>query len=146
MAIKLSSILIYIFIIGLLVVLTAGEDIAIEDLEGTNLMFLKVSQIISSILIFIVPALVFVFVLTSDKLRYFQLYSVPKIPTILLSILLMLAVLPIIEVNGSMVFPDFLKGVEQWMRTAEANAEILTEKFLEMDSVFDLLLNLFRSG
>ena len=101
----------------------------------------------SSILIFIVPALIFAFAFTSDKLRYFKLYTVPKLSTVIVSAILMVAALPLInwmiEFNGSMVFPEFLAGVEQWMRTAESNAEMLTGKFLEMDNILDLLLNLF---
>ena len=144
---KLSSIFTYIFIIGLLVALSAGESISLESYDENDLLILKLSQIISSILIFILPAVAFVFLFTSEKLRYFQLHTIPKLSSIIYSSVLMLASLPLInwmiEVNSNMSLPDFLKGVESWMRNAEANAEMLTEKFLEMDSILDLILNLF---
>ncbi len=145
-ALKLGSIFTYLFIIGLLVVLSAGESISLDGYDKSDLIILKLSQIVSSILIFIVPAILFVYLLTEEKLRYFQLQSVPKLSAIIYSIVLMLASLPLInwmiEINSNMAFPNFLKGVENWMRSAEANAEMLTKKFLEMDTILDLILNL----
>ncbi|PCH97059.1 MAG: CPBP family intramembrane metalloprotease domain-containing protein [Bacteroidetes bacterium] len=146
-ALKLGAIFTYIFIIGLLVVLSAGETISLDGYDKSDLIILKLSQIVSSVLIFIAPAIAFVYLLTPEKLRYFQLHSVPKLSSVVFSVLLMLASLPLInwmiELNSTMAFPDFLKGVEEWMRSAEANAEKLTEIFLHMDSTMDLLLNLF---
>lgn len=146
-ALKLGSVLAYLFIIGLLVVLSAGENISIEGYNKSEMLILKLSQIISSILIFILPAVAFVFIFTSERLRYFQLYSLPKLSSVFFSVVLMLAALPLInwmiELNSAMAFPEFLQGAEQWMRSAEANAEALTKKFLEMDTIMDLILNLF---
>ena len=146
-ALKLGSIFTYIFIIGLLVILSSGESISLENYDKSDLIILKLSQIVSSVMIFILPSIAFVYLLTSEKLRYFQLHSIPTLSSIVFSIVLMLASLPLInwmiELNSSMAFPEFLKGVEEWMRSAEANAEVLTEKFLEMDSIPDLILNLF---
>ena len=146
-ALKLGSIFTYLFIIGFLVVLSMGESVSLDSYDKNDLLILKLSQIISSILIFILPAVAFVFLLTTEKWHYFQLHTVPKLSSIVFSVVIMMASLPLInwmiEINSSMAFPEFLKGVEQWMRNAEANAEVLTEKFLEMDSIMDLMLNLF---
>jgi membrane protease YdiL (CAAX protease family) len=42
-----------------------------------------------------------------------------------------------------MNFPEWLSGVEQWMKNAEENAAELTEVFLKVDSTGGLLFNLF---
>ena len=143
---KLGSIFTYVFIIGLLVVLSTGESISLDGYDKSDLIILKLSQIVSSIMIFILPSIAFVYVFTSEKLRYFQLHSIPKLSSVVFAIVLMLASLPLInwtiELNSNMVFPEFLKGLEAWMRSAEENAIVLTEKFLEMDSIPDLILNL----
>ena len=47
------------------------------------------------------------------------------------------------ELNANMVLPEWMSGVEKWMRNAEDNAEVLTKAFLKVDSINGLLFNLF---
>jgi len=47
------------------------------------------------------------------------------------------------SLNAGMVFPEWLSWLEEWMRTAEDQAALLTEAFLDVDSVSALLFNLF---
>jgi hypothetical protein len=42
-----------------------------------------------------------------------------------------------------MIFPNWLKGLEYWMRDSEDKAAKLTEKFLVINSPLDLLLAIF---
>ncbi len=46
------------------------------------------------------------------------------------------------EINGRMHFPPWLEDMEEWMRTAEENAERLTRAFLEVKTTGGLLFNL----
>ena len=45
----------------------------------------------------------------------------------------------LIELNESMVFPDFLSELERWMRASERKAKLLTKAFLTFDGFGSLL-------
>ncbi|MEE4285067.1 MAG: CPBP family glutamic-type intramembrane protease, partial [Mariniphaga sp.] len=47
------------------------------------------------------------------------------------------------EWNMCMEFPEFLAGLERWMKNAEENAAELTEAFLNVETTGGLLFNLF---
>ena len=47
------------------------------------------------------------------------------------------------EMNANMQLPDWLSGVENWMKNAEGNAAELTEAFLKVDNLGGLLFNVF---
>jgi hypothetical protein len=47
------------------------------------------------------------------------------------------------EMNANMNLPNWLSGVEEWMRDAEEKAAQLTTAFLNVDSYWGLLFNLF---
>ena len=60
----------------------------------------------------------------------------------LLVFLLMFISIPalswIIEINANMVLPNFMSGLEEWMRASEKQAEMLTKAFLTFDGVGSL--------
>jgi len=68
-----------------------------------------------------------------------------KFPLVLLMIVfsVMMMSAPIMEVlialNQKMVLPDFLKGVERWMRESEDAAQKATKALLQMDSWLDMV-------
>lgn len=45
----------------------------------------------------------------------------------------------IIELNEGMSLPDFMAGIEQWMRTSELQAADLTKAFLTFDGIGSLI-------
>jgi membrane protease YdiL (CAAX protease family) len=47
------------------------------------------------------------------------------------------------ELNSNMTLPDWLSGVEKWMRNSEEKAAKLTEAFLNVDTRWGLMFNLF---
>ncbi len=48
--------------------------------------------------------------------------------------------------NQQMQLPGSLRGVEEWMKSSEAKAAALTEAFMRMPTVSDLLINLLIIG
>ena len=70
--------------------------------------------------------------------------------SLLLVIGVMLAATPFInflgEINSNMHLPGFLRSVEEWMKTTEEKAAVLTKAFLKMDSINDLIFNLLLIG
>lgn len=62
------------------------------------------------------------------------------------AIILMLVALPAINLlsywNQQMTLPAFLEPLEQWMKTSEENAKVLTEQFLNVNTIGGLIINL----
>jgi membrane protease YdiL (CAAX protease family) len=60
---------------------------------------------------------------------------------------IMLVALPAINMlaqwNQQMVLPDWLSGVEEWMKSKEAEAEWLTKQFMSATTIGGLLVNLY---
>ncbi len=104
---------------------------------------LKFLQLFTSVGLFIVPPLLFAY------FTGFQLQLLQKInrQTVLLAIAIMLIANPFVaylmQWNQALNLPDFLEAVQRWMETSEQKAMQLTEAFLAMNSMGDLLINLF---
>ena len=107
---------------------------------------LKYLQIIQSISLFILPALFAGFFFGGNTGNYLGLNKVSTIRIFFATILIMFVSLPMISwatsLNEMIKLPDFLKGLEDWMKETEDTAAGLTESFLNVDSAGGLLLNL----
>jgi len=104
---------------------------------------LKFLQLFTSVGLFIIPPLLFAYV------TLFQLQLKQKInrQMVLLAIVIMLIANPFVaylmQWNQTLMLPEFLEGVQVWMEASEQKAMQLTEAFLAMNSMGDLLINLF---
>ena len=107
---------------------------------------LKYLQIIQSISLFILPALLAGFFFGGNSGNYLGLNKISTGRIFLATILIIFVALPMINwatsVNEMIKLPDFLKGVENWMKETEETAAGLTESFLKVNSTGGLLLNL----
>ena len=123
-----------------------SPDILGQIDEPNVMSALKLMQILQHIGIFIIPALIFAYLVNKQPVDYLRLNQSALPITYFLAAMIMLLSMPIINwmiiVNEAMALPDFLAGLERWMQQAEASAAEVTEKFLYMDSTGDLLLNL----
>ncbi len=144
--------LILLFVGSLLCYLFFGlnimTDTAAFDINGThpNIPALKFYQAIYSTGMFILPPFIIAYLISSNVRAYLQINQLPRFSTFFQGFLLVLVSLPLInmmgELNSHIHFPDFLKDLEQWMRQSEEKAALVTEKFLYMNNIGDLLLNL----
>ncbi len=144
------------FIIGFLIAIPIFQ-INISNLTNVlsnyndpdNLSFLKYLQTIQAIGLFIVPAFIIAYLFNSDFFKYLKFNSV-SIRPVTLTIIILLASIPVINslnvINEGMQFPDWLKGIESWMKEKEMGAQALTEAFLRMDSFSALLFNIVMIG
>jgi len=104
---------------------------------------LKFLQLFTSVGLFILPPLLFTY------FTGFQLQLLRKInkQNVLLVIAIMLITNPFVaylmQWNQDLNLPDFLEAVQRWMEASEQKAMQLTEAFLAMNSMGDLLINLF---
>ncbi|MEH3115335.1 CPBP family intramembrane glutamic endopeptidase [Pedobacter terrae] len=113
--------------------------------DAKYIMGFKVIQILSSIGTFILPPLALAL---TERIKITRFYSFkrPKVLLLLLVIIIMIASMPFMEWtviwNQKMVLPDFLKGIEAWMKEKEELAAKMTLQLITVRSHFDFVVNL----
>ena len=109
--------------------------------------FLKFYQFINQIGVFILPVMLFSFVVSPSAKKYLYLQNKPNITNLLVMGIVVFTVLPFInylgEINQQMSFPDSLSWLEDWMKQKEEQVMMVTEVFLKTTSVWVLLVNIF---
>jgi membrane protease YdiL (CAAX protease family) len=111
-----------------------------------SISMLKFFQVSQTIGLFILPSFLVAYLLYGKPLHALRLGQVSGTIPMILTIGLIFAMNPFInflgEINSRMHFPEWLNGMEQWMRNAEESATRLTEAFLKTDHFAGLLFNL----
>ncbi len=106
----------------------------------------KILLVAQQIGLFLTPAILLA-ILERKRLSNFYGLTAPKAETLLLVTALTICWMPIMsfsnEWNQKMVFPEYLKGLEGWMKSMEDNATKATEAILKMKTISTLLVNLF---
>lgn len=113
---------------------------------SANLGFLRILQIVSSIGSFIIPAWVFAKSENQKPASYFKL-NTPFYPLLaILTVSVMFSSSAIfewlVEWNQRMHLPDFLRGLEQWMRLQEDKMAELVKQLSLIKSPSDLIITL----
>jgi uncharacterized protein len=110
------------------------------------LKLLKIVQIASEIFLFILPVIVFVFMAARKRAEYLQINRVGKISVLLLGGFVMIIASPLInflaEINAHLQLPEWLHGLEIWMKDSETKDDALTSAFLDHQNFYDLIVNL----
>ncbi|MEI6899251.1 MAG: CPBP family intramembrane glutamic endopeptidase [Bacteroidota bacterium] len=108
---------------------------------------LKYLQIIQSIGLFIVPALLAGWLFGGGTFSYPGLNRNAPWKVFLMVFIIMFISLPFVNMltsaNELMKLPQALKGFEDWMKSTEKEAADLTDAFLAVNSLKGLLVNLF---
>ncbi|RZK93005.1 MAG: CPBP family intramembrane metalloprotease [Pedobacter sp.] len=134
-------------ILGIAVVFfTSGLDglraAALNDFRDMSAF--KILLVAQQIGLFLVPA-VLLTIVEGKRLPTFYGMKAPNVSLLMLVAVLSICWMPIMglsnEWNQKMVFPEFLKGLEQWMRSMEDSAAKTTEAILKMKNIGDLLVN-----
>ncbi|MGB4204762.1 MAG: CPBP family intramembrane glutamic endopeptidase [Bacteroidales bacterium] len=116
-----------------------------QNIEVVRL--LKYFQIINQIGLFIIPPVLFAFLDSDNIWRYLGLTRKPQLWVVALSLIIIIAILPLIHVstlfNEQLKLPVWLQGLENWMRQSEINAENLTKAFLDVKTTGGFLVNIF---
>lgn len=139
-------------IIGMLIVV-GFYDISLAQLVEaigstgvSDIAVLKILQITQSIGIFIVPAFLIAWTASKTPARFLGFRSVIEPRALGMMLLLLIAIQPVViytgVLNQNMLLPDFLSGVESWMKDMEELAMELTESFLTVTHISGLLVNL----
>lgn len=110
------------------------------------LPMLKYLQVINTIGLFLVPPIVFSFLVSKNPGRYLAMHIKPKFVSTLVGIALIVAILPFLHwtaaMNEMLCLPEYFSGIEEWMKTTEARALELTTLFLSTTSIAGLAVNL----
>lgn len=112
-----------------------------------TLMLLKYFQVVQSIGLFIIPPFILGYLFYGNIIQYLHLNRSANFTNVFLVVVLMFFATPFInflgEWNSNMHLPEWLSGVENWMKDAEEKAAELTEAFLKVNSLWGLLFNIF---
>lgn len=115
--------------------------------NDTSLHVLKFFQVVQAIGLFIVPPFILGWLFYGNSFDYLHLNKPFDGSSVILVLLLMFFAAPLInfvgEWNANMHLPEWMAGIENWMKNAEEKAAELTEAFLKVDSPAGLLFNIF---
>ena len=150
--IGLFCIAVFLLMIGMMLAQMTGK-VNLMVLQSTGsfddpdvLKTLKILQIASAIILFIVPAIVFTFLAARKWAAYLNIDRIGKISILLLGGILMVVASPLInflvEINSHLQLPEWLHGVEAWMKDSEAKDDALTAAFINHQTFTDLIVNL----
>jgi uncharacterized protein len=145
LAVQIIAALIAIPLFGFDTVMGMFGGFDFSDRKMLNMM--KFFQVFQSIGLFVLPSLVVARLYHPNMWQFLSLNYRPTIQQALWVTILIISVNPFINftgaVNAEMHFPEWLSGMEDWMRNAEENAEKIVKAFLHVDNIGGLLFNLF---
>ena len=120
------------------------------SMDENNIPFLKYIQVVQSIGLFIIPSLILAYLFGGQISEYLNTNKSPQLRSAIVAIAIILVSSPMInmlaELNSKLALPEFLSGLENWMRSSEDSANEITQLFLKTDSIWGLLFNIFMIG
>jgi membrane protease YdiL (CAAX protease family) len=126
-------------------VVQLGKSMDYSDLS--TISFLKYMQFVNQLGLFIFPPLLFVFLIHRKVLDYLGLRVSINYKQLFYSILLIFISVPIISwlgmINEKLILPEFLSGLENWMKEKELEAMKLTFVFLDVKTIGGVVVNIF---
>lgn len=112
----------------------------------SNIPLLKFLQAFSQIGTFVLPVVLFSLFTEGNVFKSLKMDFRLKGSTILFTVLLIISAVPFINLlltlNGCLQLPSWLSGVENWIRSTEENAAVLTQSLLQVNTLWGLLVNL----
>jgi membrane protease YdiL (CAAX protease family) len=125
---------------------TSMSENLLTETGETNIDFLRYLMIMQDICLFILPAIVILFLIEPDYHKRHIDFKVPGIKEVALVILLAFCIFPVTsftgELNSGIHLPDWLSEVEKWMVEKEDNAEKLIGVLIASDTFLIMVLNL----
>lgn len=120
----------------------------INELDNPeSIRVLKYFQVVQSIGVFIVPPFILAWLFHGKIATYLSLNKTVNLASVLLVLVISFAASPFVnfigEINSNMQLPDWLSGLENWMKNAEDKAAEITEVFLKVENIGGLAFNIF---
>ena len=129
---------------------TITDIMSLKFVGPNTISALYILQLISTTIPIFVAPVFFAYVIVKEPKSYLKpSFNFPWM-LIVVTLVIMLISSPLIELssnfNQKMVLPDFLKGLEQWMKESEETAKKITMAILQMDTIWDCIKNVFLIG
>ena len=110
----------------------------------------RVALTAQDIILFILPALCAAYLFGGNPVKYLQADRSPGIGAVIGIVLCMLFSIPmmnlIIEWNESIILPEALSNIENWLKAQEASAQEMTRHMLQMSNIGDLTIMILIVG
>lgn len=145
LALCLVFLVLFALIGGVIAVSIYGfEGIIMKDhIDPQMIGAMKLLQLFSAFGLFIIAPLAYGLFAGKNPFKVLDLNHSGKGINYLLVFVFMVVFTPflswLVEVNGAMSLPDFMAGIEEWMRSSEEQAARLTEAFLTFDGLGSLI-------
>lgn len=114
--------------------------------DPTSVTALKTLQFLQTLGTFLLPSLLAVCLWSDTPFHWLRLHKGTDMKTAFFAICLMLCAVPGINlislINQQIVLPSALKAIEDWMQSQEEAANLLTEQFLQVQSIGGLIENI----
>ena len=124
--------------------IAAGSMFIFE--QPLSVTALKWVQFFQSTAMFLLPPLCVAYLWSEQPLKWLRVSEFQGFKVSGYAILLMLVALPAINLlsywNQQMSLPAFLEPLEQWMKTSEESAKVLTEQFMQATTFGGLIINI----
>jgi hypothetical protein len=123
------------------------KDIAkLSDFSNPDIIkAMKIAQAASVILTFIIPALFFAWFSSEKKIGYLKMNKGFHAVIGIVVVMLVFTLMPLInwtgELNSHLALPGFMSEIENWMKNSEESLKKLTEAFLQMNGIGDVVVN-----
>ncbi len=112
--------------------------------------FLRFYQGLAAFGLFAMAAFTFMYYYDGGQLNLFNFntpfHTIQYLPAILLALVSIPFVYKVYEINQNIHLPEFLSGLESWMREREANSEALTDALLGGTDLNTFLANVIVIG
>lgn len=136
------------FFTGILIAIFLLTTLTIVFTDGDmhNIQTIKRMQLIQSVCLFVVLPLILAYLWSDHPFSYLQLNTKTSTSSYLLVVATMLVSIPFINylsfLNRQITFPEFLSGIENWMRTSETELQELTLRLVNVNHFTDLIFNI----
>ena len=118
----------------------------IVGMDMSNVMTLRTLQSAQTIGAFLIPPFILAYIYSTDSLRFLYLKKTTKKTSYLYVILFIVAAIPFFtllgDLNSRLELPEWLSGVETWMKTTEQQTKELTLRMLNVETISGLCLNI----
>jgi len=142
-----STLVVLFAIICFFALVLSPITVLITASNPSNINLMKVSQLILSVGIFILPPFVLAFLCSKKPLVYLRLNQKTAWLDAGYVILFMLIIIPFVnllgEMNQQLVLPKFMAGLESTLKSMEDQANKLVEQMLQVHGYAALLFNVF---
>lgn len=145
-----GTLLFYLFVFaGALIFRTDMDKMLLlpsSDNSVKEYLILRYVQLFRQVALFIIPSLIIVYLVKKDREPFLGMDKFPGFVAILLVIILSFLIIPITSytggLNSKMNLPDWLSGVENWMKAKEDDAYDLTKLLITSTGFVSLTVNI----